>query len=44
MNGFIFERQKMLKKQEGQDGPGSLTWIFEITIAYFFFEVLKPNL
>ena len=24
-------------KQEGQDGPGSLTWIFEITIAYFFF-------
>ena len=24
-------------KQEGQDGPGLLTWIFEITIAYFFF-------
>ena len=23
-------------QQEGQDGPGSLTWIFEITLANFF--------
>ena len=22
-------------KQEGQDGPGSLTWVFEITVAIF---------
>ena len=34
------QREQMivyLNKQEGQDGPGSLTWIFEITIAYVFF-------
>ena len=24
-------------KQEGQDGPGSLTWFFEIALANFFF-------
>ena len=24
------------KKEEGQDGPGSLTWDFEITLAIFF--------
>ena len=24
-------------KQEGQDGPGSLTWFFEIVLANFFF-------
>ena len=26
-------------KQEGQDGPGSLTWIFEITLANFFLSL-----
>ena len=25
------------RKQEDQDGPGSLTWVFEITLAIFFF-------
>ena len=26
-------------KQKGQDGPGSLTWFFEIALANFFFFV-----
>ena len=31
-------------KQEGQDGPGLLTWIFEINLANFFWSLLEKNL
>ena len=38
---WIFHRIKKYKyywnlyETEGQDGPGSLTWVFEITLAIF---------
>ena len=32
-----------IQKQEGQDGPGSLTWIFKRTIANFFFLSLSEK-
>ena len=31
-------------KQEGQDGPGSLPWIFGMTIAKFFLLLSEKNL
>ena len=31
-------------QQEGQDGPGSLTWFFEIALANFFLSLLEKNL
>ena len=31
-------------KQEGQDGPGSLTWFFEIALAIFFLSFSEKNL
>ena len=31
-------------KQEGQDGPGSLTWTFEITLANFYLSLTEKNL
>ena len=31
-------------KQEGQDGPGSLTWFFEIALANFFLSLSEKNL
>ena len=31
-------------KQEGQDGPGSLTWVFEITLAIFLLSLSEKNL
>ena len=42
MSGYHLDMASTLedhgcKQQEGQDGPGSLTWIFEMTIATFFF-------
>ena len=30
-------------QQDGQDGPGSLTWIFEITLANFSFLLLPEK-
>ena len=35
-----YARQKW---QEGQDGPGSLTWFFEITLANFFFVAFREE-
>ena len=32
------------RRQEGQDGPESLTWIFEMTIAFFFWSLSEKNL
>ena len=32
------------KKQEGQDGPGSLTRVFEINLAIFFLSLSEKNL
>ena len=34
--------EKILK-QEGQDGPGSLTWFFEIALAIFFLSFSEKN-
>ena len=31
-------------KQKGQDGPGSLTWYFEIALANFFLSFSEKNL
>ena len=31
-------------KQEGQDGPGSLTWFLEIALANFFLSLSEKNL
>ena len=31
-------------KQEGQDGPGSLTWVFEIALANFCLSLSEKNL
>ena len=31
-------------KQEGQDGPGLLTWFFEIALAIFFLLFSEKNL
>ena len=30
-------------KQEGQDGPGSLTWFFEIALAIFFVVIFREE-
>ena len=32
----ILKLMNAIPKQEGQDGPGSLTWNFEMTIAKYF--------
>ena len=32
-----------LTQQEGQDGPGSLTWFFEIALANFFFVAFREE-
>ena len=40
----VWERVKVKdNKQEGQDGPGSLTWIFERTIANFLLFLSEKN-
>ena len=31
-------------RQEGQDGPGLLTWFFEIALANFFLSLSEKNL
>ena len=36
-NNFKFDGSGRGSQLEGQDGPGSLTWIFEMTRANFFF-------
>ena len=33
-----------MKKQEGQGGPSSLTWVFEITLAFFLISLSEKNL
>ena len=35
---------KNIVEQEGQDGPGSLTWFFEIALAIFFLSFSEKNL
>ena len=36
--------QRYTNKQEGQDGPGSLTLFFEIALAIFFWSFSEKNL
>ena len=40
----LWPEQKFKEKQEGQDGPGSLTWFFEIGLANFFLSLSEKNL
>ena len=40
----VFSSHQRWVKQEGQDGPGSLTWFFEIAFANFFFSLSEKNL
>ena len=42
--GKGYKRYKQIIKQEGQDGPGSLTWIFEIALANFYLSLSEKNL
>ena len=36
----LFFEIRHIRKQEGQDAPGSVTWIFEMTTTNFFFFFL----
>ena len=40
----FFPIMNHLFTQEGQDGPGSLTWFFEIALAIFFLSFSEKNL
>ena len=42
INKFISNHAKILQ-QEGQDGPGSLTWFFEIALAIFYLSFSEKN-
>ena len=41
---WIWQKFLQTVKQEGQDGPGSLTWFFEIALANFFLSLSEKNL
>ena len=43
-HAYLKHNDIIWNKQEGQDGPGSLTWFFEITLANFFLSLSEKNL
>ena len=40
---FARTLQPVFIEQEGQNGPGSLTWFFEIALAIFFLSFSEKN-